>query len=185
MSQPKAWQSLSCAPLLTLHTTPASPPDVLPTPDPTATAALLRGFLPRPPRWSPRFSVSESGGPAKTQVRPGHVAALSYRSRRACHRGLRGLPLPSLAHVLLVALTGFLPVPPAPPTCPHPRASHSSPPHLPHVPAQEGPPDNPTLWFRLGFCHSTCHFLPYYIIYPLIWLFSFVLALHYNVYRDF
>lgn len=115
------------------------PPDVLPTPDPTATAALLPGFLPLPPRLSARFSVSESGGPAKTQVRPGHVAALSHRSRQGCHRGLRGLPSPSPG-----SLTGFLAVPPAPPTCPHPRASHSSPPHLPDVPAQEGPPDHPT-----------------------------------------
>lgn len=58
---------------------------------------------------------------------------------------------PPLAHFLLVALTGFLAVPPAPPTYPHSRASHSSSPHLPHVPAQEGPPDHPTLRFRPGF----------------------------------
>lgn len=89
---------------VTLHTTPASPSDVLPSPHPTAGASLLPGFLPRPPRCSPRFCFHSVSSPSPSQMallnpESDQVmgAALSYGSRSGSHGLLSPSPgsLPS------------------------------------------------------------------------------------------
>lgn len=161
------------------------PPDVLPTPDLTATVALVpdscHGLL--------------AGLPASPS--PSRVALLKPKSDQATWlpflTGQGGLVTEaSVASRCPPRLTSFLW---------HSRAFLLFPQHPPRAPTPGSPTARPltsltsllrkahptTPYSSSGwvFCHSTCHFLPYYIIYPLICLFSFVLALHYNVYRDF